>query len=82
MITEILQIAPDVRDMIMKGKSAEAVKTFAHSSGMTTLRECALRKALEGETSLEEVFRVTTHDQDDEAEESPEPATSGGKKAA
>lgn len=62
-ITEICQISPEVRQAIMQSQSPEYVKALAHHQGMTTLRECALAKALTGETSLDEVFRVTTADQ-------------------
>lgn len=62
-ITEILQMTPEVRALIMQGASAEEIKEHARKHGMTTLRECAIKKALEGETSLEEVFRVTSEDQ-------------------
>lgn len=61
-ITEILEMTKPVVELIMKGASAEAIKNKARESGMTTLRECALRKAAEGETSLEEVFRVTAEE--------------------
>ena len=53
----------------MRGASADEIKMFAHQNGMSTLRESALAKALEGETSLEEVFRVTSEDQDSKKEE-------------
>src|SRR5205085_1502955 len=78
-ITEILQMTPDVRQLILQGHSAEDIKNFAHKNGMSTLRECALRKALAGETTLEEVMRVTTADQIPEAKK--ENAESPGKAA-
>lgn len=62
-ITEILQMTPEILELIMRGATAEAIKAAAHRQGMTTLRECALGKALGGDTSLEEVFRVTSEDQ-------------------
>ncbi len=62
-ITELLPMGPEIREAILKGQNAEKIKTLAHDLGMTTLRECALRKAMAGETTLEEVFRVTTEDQ-------------------
>lgn len=63
-ITELLEMTPEVIQLIMKGKTAEEVKFHARQRGMTTLRECALMKAMAGETTLEEVFRVTTADQE------------------
>lgn len=62
-ITEILPMTPEIRQAVLKGQNAEKIKALAHSMGMSTLRECALRKAKDGETTLEEVFRVTGEDQ-------------------
>jgi type IV pilus assembly protein PilB len=62
-ITELLEMKPEVLKLVMKGDTAEAIKDAGRRGGMTTLRECALKKALAGDTSLEEVFRVTTADQ-------------------
>ena len=62
-ITEILQMTPDVRNLIMEGATAETIKNFAREKNLSTLRESAIQKALAGETSLEEVFRVTGEDQ-------------------
>jgi type II secretory ATPase GspE/PulE/Tfp pilus assembly ATPase PilB-like protein len=55
-------MTPEVRELVMKNENAESIKVFAQKHGMTTLRESAIAKALEGETSLEEVFRVTTEE--------------------
>ena len=61
-ITEILEMKPDILDMIMQGASADLIKERAREHGMNTLRESAIQKALAGETSLDEVFRVTIAD--------------------
>ena len=61
-ITEILEMKPDILEMIMQGASADLIKTKAREHGMNTLRESAIQKALAGETSLDEVFRVTIAD--------------------
>ncbi|MFA7255584.1 MAG: ATPase, T2SS/T4P/T4SS family [Candidatus Omnitrophota bacterium] len=61
-ITEILEMKPDILEMIMQGASADLIKERAREHGMNTLRESAIQKALAGETSLEEVFRVTIAD--------------------
>lgn len=62
-ITEILRMTPEILKLIMEGASADLIKNRAREDGMNTLREAAVRKALAGETSIEEVFRVTTEDQ-------------------
>ncbi|MDD5226425.1 MAG: ATPase, T2SS/T4P/T4SS family [Candidatus Omnitrophica bacterium] len=61
-ITEILEMKPDILEMIMQGASADLIKERARKHGMNTLRESAIQKALTGETSLDEVFRVTIAD--------------------
>ena len=61
-ITEILEMRPAILEMIMRGDSADLIKDKARELGMNTLRESAIQKALTGETSLEEVFRVTVAD--------------------
>jgi type IV pilus assembly protein PilB len=61
-ITEIFEMKPDILEMIMQGDSADLIKQRAREHGMKTLRESAIAKALTGETSLDEVFRVTTAD--------------------
>ncbi len=58
-ITEIFQMTPAVLKLIMAGASAQELKTLAKQEGMNSLRESAMAKALAGDTSLEEVFRVT-----------------------
>ncbi len=62
-ITEILQVTQDIRNLIMQGETAEKIKAYAFTHGMITLRGCAVKKALAGDTSLEEVYRVTSEDQ-------------------
>ena len=61
-ITEILKMTPDILEMIMQGASADLIKQRARDHGMHTLRESAVQKALTGETSVDEIFRVTTAD--------------------
>jgi type II secretory ATPase GspE/PulE/Tfp pilus assembly ATPase PilB-like protein len=58
-ITEIFQMTPEALKLIMAGAPANELKALARKQGMQTLRESAIAKALTGETSLEEVFRVT-----------------------
>lgn len=58
-ITEIFQMTPTVLKAIMANASAQELKALAKKEGMNSLRESAIAKALAGDTSLEEVFRVT-----------------------
>ena len=61
-VTEIMEMKPDILELIMQSASADVIKAKAREHGMNTLRESAIQKALTGETSLDEVFRVTIAD--------------------
>ena len=62
-ITEILKMSPAIVDLIVKGATSDEIKQAARAEGMTTLRECAVKKAIEGETTVEEVYRMTAADE-------------------
>ncbi len=61
-IYEIMLVDDEIRNMILTNVSANDMKRLAIQRGMRTLRQNALRRAEEGLTSLEEVFRVTNAD--------------------
>jgi general secretion pathway protein E len=48
-----------VRDLLLKNKDAASIRKVAKQKGMQHLRSAGLLKALQGETTLEEVLRVT-----------------------
>ena len=58
-VHEVLIINPEVRMKINKNVSAAEIKTVATQTGMKTLLQDGLLKALAGKTTLEEVIRVT-----------------------
>ena len=58
-IFELLLMNEGARQLILKHASAEAIKNFAVSQGMRTLREDGWRKVREGTTTVAEVLRVT-----------------------
>lgn len=59
-ITEVLEVDDTIRDFLLSGKSAGEIKKYAHSQkGMETLWEDAMAKCISGETTLEEVLRIT-----------------------
>jgi general secretion pathway protein E len=58
-IFELLVIDDDVKELISKRLGSHIIKEAAIEKSMSTLREDGLRKALAGETTLEEVCRVT-----------------------
>ena len=58
-ILELLVINDDIKELTTKRAGSHVIKEVAVEKGMSTLREDGLRKALAGETTLEEVCRVT-----------------------
>jgi type II secretion system protein E len=60
-IFEMLVIDDDIKQLTTKRAGSHVIKEVAVKRGMKTLREDGLRKARNGETTLEEVFRVTQH---------------------
>ncbi len=58
-ICELLVIDDGIKELITKRCGSHIIKEAAIEKGMNTLREDGLRKALAGETTLEEVCRVT-----------------------
>jgi len=58
-IFELLVIDDDIKELIIKRRGSHIIKEAAIEKGMSTLREDGLNKALAGETTLEEVCRVT-----------------------
>ena len=57
-LAELMPMSEEIERMIIEGGSVDDIHRLAVSQGMTTLRESGLRKAIEGETTLEEVLRV------------------------
>jgi len=58
-IFELLLVDDAIRDMIVRRQASHLIKEAATTRGMTTLRNDGLRRALEGVTTLQEVYRVT-----------------------
>ena len=58
-IFELLIVDDDIKEMMTTRCAAHTIKQAAVEKGMSTLRDDGLRKALAGETTLEEVCRVT-----------------------
>jgi general secretion pathway protein E len=58
-IFEILSIDSAIRDLIDRREDFLKIKEMAIRRGMRTLRQSALRKLAEGDTTFEEVIRVT-----------------------
>ncbi len=58
-ITELLDLSPRVRQMILDRRPAADLQAAAKEEGMITLRQSAVAKAVAGETTLKEINRVT-----------------------
>lgn len=62
-VFEIFAISEEVQHLIYDGVESGELRKKARELGMRTLREDGLRKVIAGQTTLEEVFRVTMGDE-------------------
>jgi len=58
-INELLDLSDRIRTMILDRRPASEIKKAAHDEGMVFLRESALKKVMEGATTLREINKVT-----------------------
>lgn len=58
-ITEFLDLTDEIKEMILADRPLSEIRYRAVTDGMITLRQSALKKVLNGETSLREINRVT-----------------------
>ncbi len=58
-IYELLEVKEGIPALILNGENSSAICQKAQEYGMRTLRQDGLEKVLKGETTLEEVLRVT-----------------------
>lgn len=72
-VFEVYRFGPEERDAIKKG-DLNALRAALRKRGLPSLQQAALRAAVEGVTSVEEVLRVTT--------EATKPGNTGTKTAA
>ncbi|MED5372748.1 MAG: type II secretion system ATPase GspE [Myxococcota bacterium] len=61
-IYELLEVTDAIRNAVMQEADGSAIKRVATEGGMKTLRDDGIRKVFEGETTFEEVMRVTSED--------------------
>ncbi|MEW6203092.1 MAG: GspE/PulE family protein [bacterium] len=57
-IFEVMPITEEIRHLIIRGETANVIRRVAIQQGMSTLRHSALRKIVDGQTSLDEVRRA------------------------
>ncbi len=58
-VAELLMVSAGIRAAILDNTDAAGIARLAMSEGMVSMREHGLCKALDGETTIEEVLRVT-----------------------
>jgi type IV pilus assembly protein PilB len=58
-ISELLDLSDRIRTMILDRRPASEIKKAAKEEGMMFLRESALRKVMNGQTTLREINKVT-----------------------
>ncbi len=64
-VFEVLVVTAAMRAVLLTTPTESAVAAAARAAGMTTMRGSALTKARRGETTFEEVLRVTSVDEGD-----------------
>jgi type IV pilus assembly protein PilB len=57
-VTEFAEMTGDLRELVLRGETASRLREAGLRTGMITLRQDGLEKALAGVTTLEEVLRV------------------------
>jgi type II secretory ATPase GspE/PulE/Tfp pilus assembly ATPase PilB-like protein len=63
-IYELFTPTDVIRKLILEQRSSEEIRTAAQKAGMKTLRDIAVEKMALGETSLDEIMRVTQETED------------------
>src|SRR5690606_13162750 len=58
-IHELMVFDEEIREAIIKGLDAKVIKKIAVEKGMRTLRDSALQRVMNGDTSFEEAVQKT-----------------------
>jgi len=58
-IYEVMPVSSELRELILRGASTSELRELATQQGVKTLRQAGLMKVLEGQTTAEEILRVT-----------------------
>jgi type IV pilus assembly protein PilB len=58
-IYELLKVTPEIQERVLRKVSADEIRETARKQGMKTLHDSAVEKLLAGQTTPEEVMRVT-----------------------
>ena len=63
-LLEALTMTPEIKTLILKAAPEYQIKELGRKQGLMTLRENGIAKILQGNTTVEEVMRVTVIDQE------------------
>lgn len=77
-VAEFMEVDSTIRELILNRASTAEVRQAALKAGMVPIRQDGLRRVLAGETSLEEVLRVTDSTQQQPEEYRPQAAAAVG----
>jgi type IV pilus assembly protein PilB len=58
-ICELMDLTDHIRDMILDRRPTTEIKKAAREDGMRFLRECAVQRVMDGDTTLREINKVT-----------------------
>ncbi|MDD5069668.1 MAG: GspE/PulE family protein [Candidatus Omnitrophica bacterium] len=58
-LIEVAEMTTEIREMLIAKETEAAIRAQAIKNGMNTLRRQALLKLISGQTSLEEIYRIT-----------------------
>jgi CheY-like chemotaxis protein len=61
-VFEVVPVTSGMRTALLKDPSESSIAAAARASGVTTMRHAAIQKAMRGETTFEEVLRVSHSD--------------------
>jgi len=64
-VTEFLDVTESIKEMILMERTSSEIRNAAFAQGMTTMRQDAVQKVIRGETTLQEINRVTPVEETD-----------------
>jgi len=59
-VYELLEVTPEIAELVLERASSDAIRQRAIKQGLVTLSESAIRKVLDGSTTVEEVLAVVS----------------------
>jgi type II secretory ATPase GspE/PulE/Tfp pilus assembly ATPase PilB-like protein/CheY-like chemotaxis protein len=80
-IMEILTLTPQIERLIGEGGTAEQISTAARAAGMKSLWESGLRHIIAGESTMEELLRVTDVPMEGKVPTPAAPQPDGGRRS-